>query len=323
MAAISMKQLLEAGVHFGHQTKRWNPKMKQFIFGERNGIYIIDLQKTIKLFKDAVDFVTDMAAQGKTVLFVGTKRQAQDAIVEEATRCGMFYVNNRWLGGLLTNFTTIQNSIKRFKELDGMKANGHYERLSKKESARLERERRQLEKNLLGIRDMPGLPDVLFIIDSKKEAIAVSEAKKLGIPLVAVVDTNCDPDDVDFIIPGNDDALRAVRLFSSTMADAVIAGQNMFQMRREIEAKDQADSAAAAEAAKKAVAAPQFEIDESVSMEQAATPQKPHSGSREIARKKAAVAGPAAAVAAPVVAVESEMSEPTESGADVPIETES
>jgi small subunit ribosomal protein S2 len=263
-----MKQLLEAGVHFGHQTKRWNPKMKPYIFGERNGIYIIDLQKTIKLFKEAVDFVTDAAAQGKAILFVGTKRQAQEAIAEEALRCGMYYVNNRWLGGLLTNFATIQNSIKRFKELETMKTNGHYEKLSKKEMARLERERRQLEKNLLGIRDMPGLPDVLFVIDSKKESIAVKEAKKLGIPIVAIVDTNCDPADVDFVIPGNDDALRAVRLFTSTIADAVIAGQQMYQVRREIETKDQEEAAATAEA-KRTVAAPQFEIDETQSMEQA------------------------------------------------------
>ena len=243
--------------------------MKPYIFGERNGIYIIDLQKTIKLFKEAVDFVTEMAAQGKTVLFVGTKRQAQDAIVEESSRCGMYYVNNRWLGGLLTNFATIQNSIKRFKELDGMKANGHYEKLSKKEMARLERERRGLEKNLLGIRDMPGLPDVLFVIDSKKEGIAVLEAKKLGIPLVAIVDTNCDPENVDFVIPGNDDALRAVRLFASTIADAIIAGQHMYQTRREMEAKDDGATPGGADEARRAVSAPQFEINDNQSMEQA------------------------------------------------------
>ncbi|MBI3940788.1 MAG: 30S ribosomal protein S2 [Acidobacteria bacterium] len=325
MAAISMKQLLEAGVHFGHQTKRWNPKMKPYIFGERNGIYIIDLQKTIKLFKDAVDFITHMATQGKTFLFVGTKRQAQDAIVEEASRCGMYYVNNRWLGGLLTNFSTIQNSIKRFKELETMKANGHYERLSKKETARLERERRQLEKNLLGIRDMPGLPDVLFVIDSKKEAIAVSEAKKLGIPLVAVVDTNCDPDDVDFVIPGNDDALRAVRLFASTIADAIIAGHNMHQMRREMEAKDQAESAAAGGAARMAIGAPQFEIDEAQSMEQAADarpaglgmPQAVAPVARESARRKTAGAAPV------VTELNGEVAVTVEPVGDVPIETES
>ncbi|MBI2820641.1 MAG: 30S ribosomal protein S2 [Acidobacteria bacterium] len=269
MPAITMKQLLEAGVHFGHQTKRWNPKMKPYIFGERNGIYIIDLQRTIKLFKDAVDFVTETAALGKTILFVGTKRQAQDVIVEEATRCGMYYVNNRWLGGLLTNFTTIQNSVKRFKELDVMKANGYYDRLSKKEVASLERERRQLEKNLLGIRDMPGLPDTLFVIDSRKEAIAVREARKLGIPIVAVVDTNCDPDDVDFVIPGNDDALRAVRLFVSTIADAIIAGQQLCQARRDMEAKEQGEMAPAGAAVMKPVAAPEFEIDEGQSMESA------------------------------------------------------
>jgi small subunit ribosomal protein S2 len=314
-----MKQLLEAGVHFGHQTKRWNPKMKPYIFGERNGIYIIDLQKTIRLFKEAVDFITDVAAQGKTILFVGTKRQAQEAIVEEASRCGMFYVNNRWLGGLLTNFTTIQNSIKRFKELETMKLNGHYERLSKKEMARLERERRQLEKNLLGIRDMPGLPDALFVIDSKKEAIAVQEAKKLGIPIVAVVDTNCDPDDVDFVIPGNDDALRAVRLFASTIADAIVAGQQAFQMSREIEAKDEAEAGGAGEAARRAVGAPEFEIDESESMEQAADVrlEQPATGERK-------GRGPAKRKAAGVEAAGSEGGDASVSAVnDVPIETES
>jgi small subunit ribosomal protein S2 len=220
-----MKELLEAGVHFGHQTKRWNPKMKQFIFGERNGIYIIDLQKTLRLFKEATQFVTDLAAQGKTVLFVGTKRQAQDAIAEEALRCNMFYVNQRWLGGLLTNFSTIQKSIKRLKELDAMATDGRYEILPKKEVTRLERERKALEKNLSGIKDMPGLPDALFVIDSKNEEIAVAEARRLGIPVIAIVDTNCDPDVVDYVIPGNDDALRAIRLFASKVSESVIEGQ--------------------------------------------------------------------------------------------------
>ncbi|MBI4481970.1 MAG: 30S ribosomal protein S2 [Acidobacteria bacterium] len=229
MTAISMKQLLEAGVHFGHQTKRWNPKMKPYIFGERNGIYIIDLQKTLRLFKEAVTFVTELAAQGKKVLFVGTKRQAQEAIVEEAKRANMYYVNQRWLGGLLTNFTTLQKSLKRLKTLEAMKESGHYDLLSKKEVARLERERKKLEKNLIGIKEMTSLPDALFVIDSKKESIAVKEARKLGIPIVAVVDTNGDPDEVDHIIPGNDDALRAVKLFASTVADAIIAGQGMYQ----------------------------------------------------------------------------------------------
>jgi len=221
-----MKELLEAGVHFGHQTKRWNPKMKEYIFGERNGIYILDLQKTLKMFKDAARFVGEMAAQGKNVLFVGTKRQAQDAISEEATRCAMFYVNHRWLGGLLTNMTTVQRSIKRLKELEGMASlEGGYTGRPKKEIIRLERERKHLDSNLAGIKDMPGLPDILFVIDSNKEAIAVKEARRLGIPVVAIVDTNCDPDEVDYVIPGNDDALRAIRLFASKIADSVVEGR--------------------------------------------------------------------------------------------------
>ena len=225
MPAISMKELLEAGIHFGHQTKRWNPKMKEYIFGERNGIYIIDLQKTLKMFKDAARFVGEMASQGKNVLFVGTKRQAQEAISEEAARCQMFYVNQRWLGGLLTNMATVQKSIKRLKELEAMATDGGYAARPKKEVIRLERERKHLEQNLAGIKDMPGLPDVVFIIDSNKEAIAVKEARRLGIPVVAIVDTNCDPDEVDWVIPGNDDALRAIRLFTSKIADSVIEGR--------------------------------------------------------------------------------------------------
>src|SRR6266481_1196203 len=222
-----MKELLEAGVHFGHQTKRWNPKMKEYIFGERNGIYIIDLQKTLKMFKDAARFVGEMAAQGKNVLFVGTKRQAQDAVSEEAKRCQMFYVNQRWLGGLLTNMLTVQKSIKRLKELEAMAmaTDGGYAARPKKEVIRLERERKHLDQNLAGIKDMPGLPDVVFVIDSNKEAIAVKESRRLGIPVVAIVDTNCDPDEVDWVIPGNDDALRAIRLFTSKIADSVIEGR--------------------------------------------------------------------------------------------------
>jgi small subunit ribosomal protein S2 len=222
-----MKELLEAGVHFGHQTKRWNPKMKEYIFGERNGIYIIDLQKTLKLFKDAMRFVGEMAASGKTVLFVGTKRQAQEAIAEEATRSQQYYVNQRWLGGLLTNMTTVQRSIKRLKELDAMAAEGSWDGRAKKEIIRLERERKHLNQNLAGIKDMNGLPDMLFVVDSNKEAIAVEEARKLGIPVVAVVDTNCDPDKVDYVIPGNDDALRAIRLFTNKIADAVVEGRQL------------------------------------------------------------------------------------------------
>jgi small subunit ribosomal protein S2 len=219
-----MKELLEAGVHFGHQTKRWNPKMKEYIFGERNGIYIIDLQKTLKMFKDASKYVQEMATQGKIVLFVGTKRQAQDAIAEEATRCGMFYINQRWLGGLLTNWVTVQKSVKRLKELDDMATDGRYELLPKKEVIKLERERKHLQANLAGIKNLNRLPDVVFVIDSNKEAIAVKEARKLGIPVVAVVDTNCDPTEVDYVIPGNDDALRAIRLFASKISDSVVEG---------------------------------------------------------------------------------------------------
>ena len=224
MANITMKELLEAGVHFGHQTKRWNPKMKEYIFGERNGIYIIDLQKTLKMFKEASRFVQDQVAEGKLVLFVGTKRQAQDAIAEEATRSGMFYVNSRWLGGLLTNWVTVQKSVKRLKELDEMATDGRYELLPKKEVVKLERERKHLQANLAGIKNLNRLPDVVFVIDSNKEQIAVKEARKLGIPVVAVVDTNCDPSEVDYVIPGNDDALRAIRLFASKISDSVIEG---------------------------------------------------------------------------------------------------
>jgi small subunit ribosomal protein S2 len=227
LSGIALKDLLEAGVHFGHQTKRWNPKMKAYIFGERNGIYIIDLAKTAKLFREAEDFVTNLAAEGRTVLFVGTKRQAQDAIAEEAQRCGMFFVNQRWLGGLLTNFTTIQRSLSRLRELEAMETDGRYETLSKKEIAQIEKEKRKLQKNLEGIRSMSRLPDALFVVDTRKEKIAVDEARKLKIPVIGVVDTNCDPDEVDFVIPGNDDALRAIRLFASKIAEAVIGGRSV------------------------------------------------------------------------------------------------
>ena len=219
-----MKELLEAGVHFGHQTKRWNPRMKEFIFGERNGIYIIDLQKTLKMFKEASKFVQELAADGRVILFVGTKRQAQDAIAEEAQRCSMFYVNQRWLGGLLTNWVTVQKSVKRLKELDEMATDGRYELLPKKEVIKLERERKHLQANLAGIKNMSRLPDAIFVIDSNKEQIAVREARKLGIPVVAVVDTNCDPSEVDYVIPGNDDALRAIRLFTSKIAESIAEG---------------------------------------------------------------------------------------------------
>ena len=227
MANITMKELLEAGVHFGHQTKRWNPKMKEYIFGERNGIYIIDLQKTLKMFKEASKFVTDLTASGKVILFVGTKRQAQDAIAEEANRCGMFYINQRWLGGLLTNWVTVQKSVRRLQELDDMATDGRYDLLTKKEVIKLERERKHLQANLAGIKNMKRLPDAIFVVDSNNEAIAVKEARKLGIPVVAVVDTNCDPTVVDYVIPGNDDALRAIRLFTSKISDSVVEGVQM------------------------------------------------------------------------------------------------
>jgi len=248
LASITMKELLEAGVHFGHQTKRWNPKMKEFIFGERNGIYIIDLQKTLKMFKEASKFMQDLAAEGKIVLFVGTKRQAQDAIAEEATRCGGFYINQRWLGGLLTNWVTVQKSVKRLKELDDMATDGRYELLPKKEVIKLERERKHLQANLAGIKSMTRLPDAIFVIDSNKEQIAVREARKLGIPVVAVVDTNCDPTEVDYVIPGNDDALRAIRLFASKIADSVAEGVQL------LNDKQVADLSAAADAAQRAEA---------------------------------------------------------------------
>src|ERR1700727_176047 len=227
LANITMKELLEAGVHFGHQTKRWNPKMKEYIFGERNGIYIIDLQKTLKMFKEASKFVTDLTSTGKLILFVGTKRQAQDAVAEEANRAGMPYINSRWLGGLLTNWVTVQKSVKRLQELDDMSTDGRYELLTKKEVIKLERERKSLSTNLSGIKNMKRLPDALFVIDSNNEAIAVAEARKLGIPVVAVVDTNCDPTVVDYVIPGNDDALRAIRLFTTKIADSAYEGVQM------------------------------------------------------------------------------------------------
>ncbi len=241
-----MKELLEAGVHFGHQTKRWNPKMKEFIFGERNGIYIIDLGKTAKLFREAEEFVTRLASDGGTVLFVGTKRQAQDAIAEEAQRSGMFFVNQRWLGGLLTNFSTIQKSLGRLRELEAMATDGRYETLSKKEIAKIEKEKRKLQKNLDGIRTMAKLPDAIFVVDTHKEKIAVDEARKLKIPVIGVVDTNSDPDEVDYCIPGNDDALRAIRLFASRLADAIVSGRG-FRESAHAEAKSDADAAADAQ----------------------------------------------------------------------------
>jgi small subunit ribosomal protein S2 len=229
LATVTMKELLEAGVHFGHQVRRWNPKMKEYIFGERNGIYIIDLQKTQKLFRDALAYVQQFMTErpNAQVLFVGTKRQAQEAIKEEAERCGQFYVNNRWLGGLMTNFQTVQNSIKKLKDIEAMREDGRYDMLTKKERLGLDRQHESLMKNLAGIKDMRRLPDMLFIIDVRKEEIAVLEANRLGIPVVAVVDTNCSPEGINAVIPGNDDALRAIRLFASRIADAIIEGRQI------------------------------------------------------------------------------------------------
>ena len=230
MSVVSIKQLLEAGVHFGHHTRRWNPKMAEYIFTERNGIYIIDLQKTVKKFEEAYMFVRDLAAQGGTLLFVGTKKQAADAIKEEAERCGMFYVNERWPGGMMTNFKTIQRSIGRLNSLEKMQEDGTFDLLTKKEIAAKQKEIFDLEKNYGGIKTMDTLPSAIFIVDPRKEANAVLEAKKLGIPVIAIVDTNCDPDDADYVIPGNDDAIRAIKLISSVLADAVIEGKQGEQM---------------------------------------------------------------------------------------------
>ena len=243
-ASVSMKELLEAGVHFGHQTRRWNPKMKPYIFGSRNGIHIIDLQKTVSLFATAYDFLVRTVADGYPVLFVGTKKQAHDAIVEESERCGMFYVVNRWLGGTMTNFQTIRKSVSRLKELETMKNDGTINRYTKKEAMRLEKELVKLEKNLGGIKNMDELPGAVFIVDPKKEHIAVSETRKLGIPLVAIADTNCDPDDIDYIIPGNDDAIRAIRLICSKMADACIEGHNLAEerLRAEVDQEKEAEA---------------------------------------------------------------------------------
>ncbi len=247
MAQITMKQLLEAGVHFGHQTRRWNPKMKPYIFGARNGIYIIDLQKTVRYFRNAYSFIRDVSQKGEKVLFVGTKKQAQDSIVEEAVRAGQFYVNNRWLGGMLTNFSTIKRSIDRLKKIEAMAEDGTFDLLLKKEVLQLEREKAKLEKSLGGIKNMTRLPAAVFIVDPNKEEIAVKEARKLGIPVVAVVDTNCDPEGIDYIIPGNDDAIRAIRLFASKMAEACLEGAAAREedLRNDAEGADQETKAAA------------------------------------------------------------------------------
>ncbi len=268
MSNITMKELLEAGVHFGHQTKRWNPKMKPYIFGARNGIYIIDLQKTVRLFKNAYGFVRDAVQTGETVLFVGTKKQAQDSVKEEAQKCNMFYVNQRWLGGMLTNFATVKQSIDRLKRLDAMFEDGSVEAYTKKEILSLEKQREKLEKTLGGIKGMSKLPGVLFVIDPKNEAIAVSEARKLGIPVVAVVDTNCDPDPIDYVIPGNDDAIRAIRLLASKVADAVNEGSQAREVELLAESEGESMEAASPETGAESEAAAQSEAGEVVGQEE-------------------------------------------------------
>ena len=246
MAVLTMKQLLEAGVHFGHQTRRWDPRMKPYIFTARNGIYIIDLQKTLQMFEIAYNFVRDQVAEGAKVLFVGTKKQAKETIETEATRCGMFYVSHRWLGGTLTNFSTIRRSVEKLKELETMRDGGFFQNLTKKEAIKLNRKIEKLERNLKGIKDMEELPDILWVVDPRKEYIAVREARKVGIPIVAIVDTNCNPEDIDYVIPGNDDAIRAVKLLTSKIADAVIEGQHLYmekvglEMAVQEEAKEEA-----------------------------------------------------------------------------------
>jgi small subunit ribosomal protein S2 len=265
LSGIVMKDLLEAGVHFGHQTKRWNPKMKQYIFGERNGIYVIDLTKTVTLFQQAEEYVNNLAADGRRILFVGTKRQAQDVVAEEAVRCGMYYVNQRWLGGLLTNFMTIQRSLVRLKDLEAMVTDGRYDTLSKKEIAHTEKETQKLQKNLNGIRNMSRLPDAVFVVDTRKEKIAVDEARKLKIPVIGIVDTNCDPDEVDYLIPGNDDALRSIRLFTSKIADAIISGRTLRESRIAEETATQAAEAA--------------EANEATRLTRAVRPQRPEATS--------------------------------------------
>jgi small subunit ribosomal protein S2 len=244
MAEVTMKELLEAGVHFGHETKRWDPRMKPYIFGARNGIYIIDLQKTVQLFKETYQFVRDITSKGEYVLFVGTKKQAQESILEESSRCKMFYVNQRWLGGMLTNFQTIKRSIDRLKKLEAMKNEEIYNLLPKKEILELEKERVKLEKTLGGIKNMDRLPGAIFVVDPKKEKIAVNEARKIGIPSIGVVDTNCNPEDVDYLIPGNDDAIRAIRLISSKIADAVNEGRQIYEKQMQIEGAKQEKEAA-------------------------------------------------------------------------------
>lgn len=263
MSNVTMKELLEAGVHFGHETKRWDPKMKPYIFGARNGIYIIDLQKTVLLLKEAYQFVREVASRGEYILFVGTKKQAQETILEQANRCGMFYVNHRWLGGMMTNFQTIKRSIDRLNKLEAMKNDEIYNLLPKKEVLELEKERTRLERSLGGIKSMNRLPGAIFIVDPKKEKIAVHEARKIGIPSIGIVDTNCDPDDVDYVVPGNDDAIRAIQLFATKIADAVIEGKQIYEKQLQMEgAKEEKEAVPMAESSG------EIEVEESVEGEE-------------------------------------------------------
>jgi small subunit ribosomal protein S2 len=264
LARVSMKQLLEAGVHFGHQTRRWNPKMKNYIFTERNGIYIIDLQKTVKLMDQAYNFVRDLIADGGSIIFVGTKKQAQESIRAEAERCGTHYVNHRWLGGMLTNFNTIRRRIDRMIELDRMEEDGTFERLTKKEVLTLRNEKERLLKFLRGIREMKKLPDAIYIVDPRKERIAVAEARKLDVPVIAIVDTNCDPDEIDYLIPGNDDAIRAVKLITSVMADAILEGKQISEAPDEEESQEPAEESVEIEVAKAAEEEVVVEVEEVV-----------------------------------------------------------
>ncbi len=309
MVGVSLRQLLEAGVHFGHQTGRWNPKMKPFIFGKKNGIYIIDLQKTQAAWKDALSFLEQEAAQGGKVLFVGTKRQAQEIIAEEATRCGQYYVNHRWLGGLLTNYQTIRKSIDRYKDLEAMAEDGRFDLLPKKEVLKLKRELFKLDRNLVGIKHMGGLPDVVFVMDIRRERIAVDEALKLGIPVVAIVDTNCDPDGIDFVVPGNDDALRAIRLFCGAASNALLAGRGTYEATLDevVEAAEVAGVAGVAEVAEVAeVTEAADEVVEAADSSEAAASDDAEAGDELAAEEAAALAeeGPADDKTAEAVALE-------------------
>ncbi len=304
MAYLTMKQLLESGVHFGHQTRRWNPKMKTYIFGARNGIYIIDLQQTVRLFKTSYNYIRDISAKGGKVLFVGTKKQAHKSIEEEARRCGMFYVNNRWIGGFLTNFATVKKSIARLNKLDNLEENEDFASTTKKERLMLEREKLRLEKYLGGVREMKAPPSVMFVVDSKKESIAIKEARKLGITVVAIVDSNCDPDEVDMVIPGNDDAIRAIKLFSSSVADACLEGKAMY----EASLQSAADEAAAKEAAKEAAKAQSPVGDDKGAEVKAVTGTA--AGAKAAPEEKAVEAAPAEAPVKEAAAPKDEAEEP-------------